>query len=157
MIEEQVVIFRIQEEEYAIPMDAIKGILTPCEIITTPDAPDYLEGIIRKDGQIIPVIRLSAKFGLVGHKPEVCHVILAQIGSQEIGIAADGIIENFCLSATCLDASTRGRSYLGSCIRGLGEIGNGNRVIILLDIAQVFSEAELATLRKLDHYLTIEC
>ncbi|MPN01912.1 Chemotaxis protein CheW [bioreactor metagenome] len=151
MIEEQVVIFRIQEEEYAIPMDAIKGIITPCEIITTPAAPDYLEGIIKKDGQIIPVVRLSAKFGLVGQKAEVCHVILVQIGSQEIGIAANGIIEKFRLTATCLDASTRGRSYLGSCIRGLGEIGNGNRVIILLDIAQVFSETELAIMRKLDH------
>ena len=152
MIEEQVVIFRIQEEEYAIPMDAIKGIVTPCEIITTPAAPDYMEGIIKKDGRIIPVVRLSAKFGLVGQKAEICHVILAQIGSQEIGIAANGIIENFCLRATCLDASTRGRSYLGSCIRGLGEIGNGNRVIILLDIAQVFSEKELAILRTLDDF-----
>ncbi|MPN48406.1 hypothetical protein SDC9_196013 [bioreactor metagenome] len=78
-------------------------------------------------------------------------MVLVAVGACEIGIMAEAVIENFPMTATCLDAATRGRSYLGSCIQGLCEMGN--RIIILLDIARVFSPEELAVLHKLNSRL----
>ncbi|WP_371374164.1 chemotaxis protein CheW [Sporomusa aerivorans] len=148
MIEEQVLIFRVQEEEYAIPFEDSQETIAKLPITKIPTAIDYLEGVTNIHGQVIPVVRLSAKIGLAGDIPSEQKVIIVKIGLQKIGIMVDEITGGVCLTADCIDPANRGNSCLGSCIKGLGEIGN--RPIMLLDIARLFSEEELSFLRRLE-------
>lgn len=148
MIEEQVLIFRVQEEEYAIPVADSQETVGQLTIKKIPTALDYLEGVINIRGQVIPVVRLSAKIGLAGDKPATQKVIIVKIGSQEVGIIVDEITGAMCLAAAGIEASARGCSCLGSCIRGVGEVGN--RPIILLDIERLFSAEELASFKRLE-------
>ena len=148
MTAEQVVIFRIQEEEYAISIAETKEILQYREARRLPSTPDYLEGVIDLRGQIIPVIRLSAKFGLMGDRPEDRRIIIMEIGSREIGIIVDEVTEVLNLAAAHVESVPAVCNELGACIKGIGRIGN--RLIILLDSAQLFSNDELAIFKMAD-------
>jgi purine-binding chemotaxis protein CheW len=149
MIEEQVVIFRIQEEEYAIPLADTQGIIQCQGLKKLVSTSDYMESTINVHGRVIPVVRLSAKFGLAGDRPEDRpedrRIIVAKVGSQEIGIIVDEVIEVLALAIAGIEPTAGGCSELGACIRGIGKIGY--RLIILLDLARLFSAGDLAAPR----------
>ena len=145
MNKEQVMIVRIQEEEYAIPITVAKEILRYQESVKLEDAPDYLEGAINVRGTMIPIVRLSAKFGLTGDYPEDRRIIIGQIGQQEIGIVVDEVVEVLNLSIAKIEPVCEACNELGACIKGVGRIGN--RLIILLDVARIFSDDELTIFR----------
>ena len=139
---EQVVIFRVQEEEYAVPLTDAKEIMQYQEAVKLSLAPDYLEGVIHIRGQVIPGVRLSAKFGLAGDKPAERRIIIMAVGTQEIGLVVDEVTEVINLVAANVEPTPDVCNELGACIKGIGRIGN--RLIILLDIKRIFSNDELA-------------
>lgn len=134
-------IFRVQEEEYALPLGTIRDVFEHLKITKDATAPEFMEGSVLVQGFPIPVIRLSAKFGLIGDKPALRQVLIVDIGSQEIGIVVDEIMGVLRLPVARIEPSLLGHSCPGSCIAGFGKIGN--RLIILLDIARLFSDDEL--------------
>lgn len=140
-IRERVVIFRVQEEEYAVPLTSMREIVRYRQISELPDTPDYMEGIINLSGDIIPVIRLSAKFGLTGDRPEDRRIIILKIGMMEIGIVVDEVTEVRRILAASVEPTVNANAEPGACIRGIGRIGN--RLIILLDCGRLFSDDEL--------------
>lgn len=64
MEEKQAVIFRVEDELYAIAITEIQEIIEMREICTVPNLKrDYLKGVINVRGIIIPVISMSQRIG----------------------------------------------------------------------------------------------
>jgi len=140
MLEEQVVVFRVDEEEYAIPVADSKEIIRYQAAIGHSNPPDYTE-CIHVRGKRIPVFSLSAKFGLIDNWEHDRSVIIMQIGSQDIGIIVDEVTESRQLTVASVEPTPGVINERGSCITGIGK--TGNRLIILLDLAQLFNNEEL--------------
>jgi purine-binding chemotaxis protein CheW len=136
MLQEQVVVFRVDEEEYAIPVAESKEIIRHQAVIERAKSADYKEGCITVRGKNIPVVSLSAKFGLTDRRKLDQSVIIMQIGSQDIGILVDEVMESRQLTVASVEPTPGVSNERGSCITGIGKADN--RLIILLDLAQLF-------------------
>lgn len=145
MTEERVVIFRIQEEECAVQFADVIEIVECWPTAKFPGTSHYLEGTLSFHGQCIPLVRLSAKFGMAGDRPEDRRVIVLAVGSQEVGIIVDEVIEVCHMKVAEVEPVPGGDGEPGACIRGIGKIGG--RLIIVLDIAELFSADDLSAFR----------
>lgn len=60
----QLIVFRLGEEEYALPIDQIKEVVLTPRISAMPQTPDYVKGIANIRGNVISVMDFEKKFGL---------------------------------------------------------------------------------------------
>ena len=64
MAEEQLVVFRLGKEEYAVSIAQVKEIIHYKGATKMPNTPAYMEDIINLRGKVIPVIELAMRFGV---------------------------------------------------------------------------------------------
>ncbi|KGA97348.1 chemotaxis protein CheW [Alkalihalobacillus alcalophilus ATCC 27647 = CGMCC 1.3604] len=62
--EMKVIVFRIEKEEYAIPVQFIQSIERMLPITRIPNADSFVKGVMNLRGVITPVIDLRLRFGL---------------------------------------------------------------------------------------------
>jgi purine-binding chemotaxis protein CheW len=63
--DEQVVIFRLDKEEFGAPIASVQEIVrVPKDLIRVPKAPSFVEGVINLRGTVLPVIDLRLRLGL---------------------------------------------------------------------------------------------
>lgn len=93
----QVVIFTLEEEEYALPIEIIQEIIRADGITPIPEAPDYVLGSMDVRGQAIPVIDLRSRFGLppakVGMPETENFALIANIQGNTVGLMVDQVRE----------------------------------------------------------------
>lgn len=92
------VLFVLDNESYAFPIESVSEIVMLSEITPVPGAPDYVLGLMDLRGEIIPVIDLERRFGLVRETSVAGqHIIVIRSNKYNFGIRVDavsGIIES---------------------------------------------------------------
>jgi len=144
MAEEQLVLFSLGNEEYAISISQVKEIIQYKDATKLPNTPEYMEGIISLRGKIIPVIDLARRLNLAATKLNDKRALIIETAGQDIGIVVDEVTEVIRLQDSAIEPSpaATGNGY----IRGIGK--EGNRLLILLDVDKLFGEEELQELLK---------
>jgi purine-binding chemotaxis protein CheW len=87
------VIFRIDQQRYALPLDHVTRAVRMVAITPIPDAPNSMLGIIAMAGQMLPVIDLRRLFGQAGNRPELQDILLiVQIQDQTVAVIVDEVL-----------------------------------------------------------------
>lgn len=60
----QFVVFRLDEQRYALPLGAVERIVRAVELTPLPNAPAIVLGIMNMAGRVLPVLNLRRRFGL---------------------------------------------------------------------------------------------
>jgi len=142
--EEQVVLFSLGGEEYAISITQVKEIIPYNEATKLPNTLEYMEGIISLRGKIIPVVNLALRLDLQTTKLGNKRALIIETAGREIGIVVDAVTEVIRIQDSAIEpppAST-GNGY----IRGIGK--EGNRLLIMLDVDKLFSAEEMQRMTK---------
>jgi len=144
MAEEQLVLFSLGKEEYAISINQVKEIIHYKDATKLPNTPEYVEGIITLRGKIISVVNLALRLELAISKNSDKRVLIIETAGREIGIVVDEVTEVIRLQDSAIDPSptATGNDY----IRGIGK--EGNRLLILLDVDKLFGEEEMQELKR---------
>jgi len=138
MLEEQVVTFWVDEEEYAVPKAHIKEI-TCCQAAARLSGfSDYMEGVLNSDGHLIPVVNLSTILGLPNKRVSNRQVLIMEMNSQEVGVIVDKVTEMTHLNFAAIAPTPGVYNERGSCLRGIGK--TGNRLVVLLDMGVYLDE-----------------
>ena len=88
------VLFRMDQQHYALPLDHVIRAVRMVAFTTVPDVPDSVLGVINMSGQIVPVIDLRRLFGQTGKHPELQDVLLiVQTQSQTAAIVVDEVLD----------------------------------------------------------------
>ena len=89
---DQIVVFSLDEQLYALPLQAVVKVIHAIEIRPLPKAPEIITGIINVKGRIIPVADIRKLFGLSVHEidPED-RLIIANTGKREVAILVDSV------------------------------------------------------------------
>lgn len=136
MSEIQVVAFSIAKEEYAIDILAVQEIIRPTAITRVPKAPSYIEGVINLRGNVVPVINLRCRFGMVeGEQTETSRVIILNIHEMKIGITVDSVTEVIRINENDVEVPDLSDSLDKRFVKGVGKY-NG-RLLILLDLEEI--------------------
>ena len=87
------VVFRIDQQRYALPLDHVNRAVRMVAVTPIPDAPPSMLGIIAMAGQMVPVIDLRRLFGQTGVKPEIQDVLLiVEIQDQTVAVIVDEVL-----------------------------------------------------------------
>src|SRR4051794_33894191 len=136
----QLVVFRIEKSEYALPVGNVGEILRMVAIAPVPEAPDWLSGVINLRGRVIPVIDLRTRLALpklpVGINTPI---IVAEHDGQMIGLVADSVTE---LLTVTLDSVEPPDPRVGEANTIEGVACAGDRLILIFDAARLFAASE---------------
>ena len=139
--------FQLAEEGYGIGILKVREIIGMLPVTPVPQTPIFLKGVINLRGQVIPVVDLRLKFGLMEEDyTERTSIIVVEVkglsNNIPIGIVVDTVSEVINIQAEEIEpAPTFGSSISINFILGMAKTEGG--VKILLDIDQVLSAEEL--------------
>lgn len=143
---QQVVCFKIGEEEYGIDILLVQEILKLPVITKLPKSVDYIMGVIDLRGKVIPVVDLSKKFKIAGAKEDESNrAIVVDIGGKQVGLAIDSVSHVVKINSNDIEPPppvVKGIS--GRYIVGIAKLESG--FVVILDINQIFSNEEVSTL-----------
>lgn len=145
----QLVIFNLNGEDFGVEITQVKEIIKPLEIFKVPDTPEFIEGLINLRGKVHTVFNLRKRFGLpVREFDENTKIIIVGVNSMLVGFIVDEVneivrIEEESIEATPEIITTLNKRYLS----GVAKIGE--RIVLILDLANVLSFKEQEELSKI--------
>ncbi|MWA32335.1 chemotaxis protein CheW [Burkholderia pseudomallei] len=144
---QEFVTFRLGTEEYGIDILRVQEIRSYEEPTRIANAPAFIKGVINLRGVIVPIIDLRLKFALDSAEYNTSTVVIVlNVAARTVGVVVDAVSDVLELAA----ADRRPAPEFGAAIdtgfiTDLGSIAgeNGNRMLILLDIARLISAADV--------------
>ena len=92
--EGQLVIFQLNDQQYALPIHQTQEIVRMTSITRVPNTKPFVEGIINLRGNIIPVINMNKRLSLpVSDYNEDTRIIVVELKGQKVGIIVDNVSE----------------------------------------------------------------
>ncbi len=135
--------FRLNQEEYAIPIEYVIEIIGIQQITPLPEMPDFIKGVINLRGKIIPVIDIRLRFGMEErpYDDRTC-IIVVRIEGTLVGLIVDSVREVLDIPNTCIEPPPKMHKKKEILfIQGLGKLNNS--VKIILDIPKLVYSEEL--------------
>ena len=86
----QLVTFRLGHETYGIEIFKIQEVLHYQEVTAIPDAPEFVEGVIRVRDRIIPVVDLRKRFGIKDGQDAKKRIVVLDL-ERPLGVVVDDI------------------------------------------------------------------
>lgn len=146
----QLVVFELDEEEYAVEISEIREILRKPNVTPVPNSPNFIEGIINVRGKIVVVMDMEERFNLERESErKSLHVILTEIGDNTFGAIVDEVTEVLRVPKESIEAAPAiiSEKINADYVKGIAVMEN--RLVILLDFTKVFEEKGLSELAHL--------
>jgi purine-binding chemotaxis protein CheW len=114
-------VFKLDEQQYALRLEAVERIVRAAAITPLPKAPDIILGILDIQGEIIPVINVRKRFRLpeIDLRPED-QFIIARARSLTVALvvdAAQSVVETPEPGRTAAEEVLSGMEYLAGVTR----------------------------------------
>lgn len=148
-MEDQLVIFDLAQEHYAVNIAAVESIIKVQPVTKLPRAPQFVEGVINLRGKVLPVIDLRKRFGLQAEAAtKDSRIVVVQMNHLEVGMVVDGVSEVLSVPPDHVEPPSPIVTTTDSeFIRGIAKVSE--RLVILLDLGKVLSASEQASLQHL--------
>lgn len=139
--------FKLEHENFTIPVMKIMEILEVPKITKVPQSPNFLVGVINLRGAVLPVIDTRIKFGMtpIEFTINTCILVLSiEVNEEviEVGALVDSVSEVFELNTNDIkQAPTLATRYRADYVQGM--IQENDHFIMVLDVDKVFSSNDL--------------
>lgn len=140
--------FRLNEQEYALNLANVVQVVRMVAVTHAPKTSDELEGVINLRGKIIPVVDLRKRCGLPAKPHDLdTQLLIAQGNGHMVALAVDVVSEVLALPPDNIEPT----STIGAELEFLSAVGKlGDRMILILDPAQVLKEANTPAPKNLN-------
>lgn len=146
MSEEQLVVFRLGKEEYALSISSVREIIQYQGATEIPNSLDYVEGIINLRGKLIPVIELAAKFGLEVKTTPDKRAVIVETVDQVFAVIVNEVTEVKQIEENKIEVVQGMSIGTDEYIRGIAK--DGTRLIIILNADKIMCCTDFEVLRK---------
>lgn len=150
--EKQIVTFTIEDEEYGIFIEKVQEINRYTNVTKVPKTPSFVEGIINLRGEVMPLIDLRRRFELpVREKDEFTRVIIVNLANIRVGFVVDFVDEVLRVPADSIDSvpAVLSAGVDSQFLDGVVNLSSRQRMILLLNVDELFSKAEKKKLEKI--------
>jgi len=128
--------FLLGNEEYVVPVDRVREVLTPKEITPVPHTANYLVGVCSLRGTVMPVVDLNRRLGLAASiRDERSRIIVVSLGQDDqVGLFVDRVrgVVRFPPSAVRPAPETVVQGAGAEFLKGIAR--KADRLYILLDV-----------------------
>jgi purine-binding chemotaxis protein CheW len=144
----QLVVFRLAQEEYGLPITKVQEINRMVPITKLPQTPSFVEGVINLRGRIIPVIDLRKRFQLgKNEQSEDTRIIIVEVDGQTVGVTVDQVAEVVRLPGNAVEPPPPTFILEAQYVNGIGKLDD--RLLILLNIDKILTSQEAIALKKI--------
>ncbi len=145
----QLVVFKIGKEEFGVPINQVREIVRWVPVTPVPRVPDFIEGVVNLRGQILAVIDLAKRLTL-GSNPrsDRTRIIVVEVEGNTVGMIVDEVTEVLRIASENIDQTPEliTTEVQQKYLKGVGKLGE--RLLILIDLAQVLSSEEVEEMKR---------
>ncbi|MFD0049331.1 chemotaxis protein CheW [Actinomycetes bacterium NPDC127524] len=142
----KIIVFQIEDKEYAIPVSHVRGIEKVLHITRVPKTVPFVKGVINLRGVITPIIDLRARFGLE-ERPytDRTRIIIVTLDDLEIGLITDSANDVLDVPVNSIEPPPEVVGAIeAEYISGVAKIEK--RLLILLNMDKILNPEEHADL-----------
>lgn len=146
--DEQVVIFRLDKEEFGAPIASVQEIVRiPEELIRVPQAPSFVEGVINLRGTVLPVIDLRLRLGLEQvERSDRQRIMVFLISELRTGFIVDQVAEVLRIPKAAIEPAPQLSAEQGMLLSRMANLEKQKRMVQLLDPPHLMEKNELVAL-----------
>ena len=146
----KLVTFRLADDLFAADIFSVERVLRYQRPRTLPDVPPWIEGVIEYQQRVIPVVNLRRRFELAEREPAPdTRIVVLNSQGEWIGIVVDSVLEVSTVEPGMVSpAPTFFRGLAGEYLKGIVRRGEGQRLVIVLDVQQLLSATERIALER---------
>jgi purine-binding chemotaxis protein CheW len=133
---QQLVVFSLGAEEYALPIAAVHEIIRFAEPRSVASEVAWIRGVIGLRGKIIPIFDLAARLELAGSDRAPGKIVILETGGGQVGVMVDDVEEVLTVDSAQLEPVPTAST---DRIEGIAKIGD--RLVILLNPEGLFANA----------------
>lgn len=146
---EKVVVFRLGDEDYALPIDAVQEVVALPERLTrVPNAPALVEGVMNLRGKVVPIVDQGSRFG-ASTKGLGRRVIVTAVNGLQVGFAVDSVSEILSLTADQIATASTLFSDDRQTFDRVAHLDAGERLVLIVDPKALLDKVEADALQAL--------
>jgi purine-binding chemotaxis protein CheW len=148
--DQQLVVFRVDGEEYCLSVDAVQEIIrVPEHLIRVPKALDFVEGLVNLRGTVLPVIDLRSRLGLArGDRDDLQRIVVVIIAGVRTGFIVDSVAEVIKLQQAVVQEAPELSEAQAQLIGSVANLAESKRMLLMLDHTQLLGGSELQALTE---------
>ncbi|SEP79495.1 purine-binding chemotaxis protein CheW [Ectothiorhodospira magna] len=149
--EEQVVVFRLDREEFGVPIDSIQEIVRVPDVLTrVPKAPDFVEGVINLRGSVLPVIDQRRRLGLPAtERNDRQRIMVFLLDGMRTGFIVDSVAEVLKIPRSAIEPSPQLSEEQARLIARVANMERQKRLIQLIDPSRLIAREQREALVSL--------
>jgi purine-binding chemotaxis protein CheW len=142
--ERQFVVFRLGEDEFGLPIEAVNEVArVPDQITRLPKTPKFLEGVVNLRGDVLPVVDQRRRFDMPALAERGARrLIVVQTERHKAGLIVDAVSEVLRWFADDIEPVPNLTDEAVRLVRGVINIEKAGRIVLLLDPAELLTRAE---------------
>jgi purine-binding chemotaxis protein CheW len=131
------VVFRLDREEYAVPIASVREVVRVSDITRVPHAPAHIRGVMNLRGRILPVVEIRSRLGLEpAELTQASRVVVADVDRRVVGLLVDAVGQVTRVKESAVSAPPdEVRAAGAEAVTGVARVGQ--RLLILLDLARM--------------------
>jgi purine-binding chemotaxis protein CheW len=133
------VVFRLEREEYAIPIGLVREVVRVADITRVPHAPPNIRGVMNLRGRILPVVEIRTRLGLsAAELTPSARVVVVEVAGRMVGLLVDAVAQVTRVSERLVAAPPEEVRAAGvEAVTGVARVGQ--RLLVLLDLERVLT------------------
>ncbi len=139
--EVQMIVFKLGQEEYSVPIKTIQEIIMPQQYTRIPSSPTFVEGVINLRGHIIPIINGRKKFNMKTEESEAAEknrrIMVVEVDKEAVGLIVDSVTEVIYLDVENIEPPPIELEDDSDFLWGVGK--HEDRLLILLNPDKLLS------------------
>lgn len=150
ILENKLIVFRLENEEYALSVQNVGSIERILPITRVPSTPPFVKGVINLRGVVTPVIDLKRRF----HEEDTeftnqTRIIIINYEDITVGIIVDSANDVVDIDESQIEPPPEVVGMVEvDYITGVVKLNN--RLLILLDLEKILSKEELSEIKTME-------
>lgn len=148
--ERKILVFQVANGELGLDISCVREVLRPQEIYPLPKTPDFIEGVINLRGHIVALIDLRKRLHGKQTEEPGKRIIICKVNKLIVGLTVNSLKEIIALSEENIRPTPKvaAMQMEADVTTGLAKIGE--RIIPILDLAQIITKKKAAQLSGLE-------
>lgn len=147
----KVIVFKLGEESYGVPVEQVKTIERMMPMTRVPKTPPFVKGVINLRGVVVPVIDLRGRFGLPETEfTEHTRIIIVSINEMEVGLIVDSASNVVDINTDVIeDPPEIVGGVKAKYLHGVAKI-NEEQLLVMLNLEEVLNKDEIVQLEAIE-------
>lgn len=143
--EEQMVVFRLGEEEFGVPIESVQEIVRVPETLThVPRAPAFVEGVINLRGAVLPVVDQRVRLNMPAQeRNDRQRIMVFLFDGMRTGFIVDSVTEVLKIHKSAISDAPRLSSEQARLISRVANLEKQKRLIQLLNSAHLLDRNDV--------------